>query len=80
VPAAGFLGEEGGTTPPAPACIVVIARSTALFNFVVTGVPLFAVSVALRSTARKVWPARVGDRAARQVFFSAHLGGELGER
>ena len=71
-PAAGILGEEGGTTTPAARLQWVIDPLDGTVNFLY-GVPLFAVSVAAALDGEVVAGAVVD--VLRDELFSAHLGG-----
>jgi myo-inositol-1(or 4)-monophosphatase len=71
-PAAGVLGEEGGTTTPAARLQWVIDPLDGTVNFLY-GVPLFAVSVAAAVDGEVVAGAVVD--VLRDEVFSAHLGG-----
>jgi myo-inositol-1(or 4)-monophosphatase len=71
-PAAGFLGEEGGTTTPAARLQWVIDPLDGTVNFLY-GVPLFAVSIAAAVDGDIVAGAVVD--VLRDELFSAHLGG-----
>jgi myo-inositol-1(or 4)-monophosphatase len=66
-PAAGILGEEGGTTAPAARLQWVIDPLDGTINFVY-GVPLFAVSIAAAIAGAVV-------DVLRDELFSAHRGG-----
>jgi len=71
-PAAGILGEEGGTTAPGARLQWVLDPLDGTINFLY-GVPLFAVSVAA-SVDGEVVAGAVID-VLRDELFSAHLGG-----
>jgi myo-inositol-1(or 4)-monophosphatase len=71
-PAAGFLGEEGGTTAPAARVQWVIDPLDGTVNFLY-GVPLFAVSIAAAVDGEIVAGAVID--VMRDELFSAHLGG-----
>ena len=71
-PAAGILGEEGGTTAPGARLQWVIDPLDGTINFVY-GVPLFAVSIAA-SVDGDVVAGAVVD-VLRAELFSAHHGG-----
>jgi myo-inositol-1(or 4)-monophosphatase len=71
-PAAGVLGEEGGTTTPAARLQWVIDPLDGTVNFLY-GVPFFAVSIAAALDGEVVAGAVVD--VLRGEVFSAHLGG-----
>jgi myo-inositol-1(or 4)-monophosphatase len=71
-PAAGILGEEGGTTAPGARLQWVIDPLDGTINFVY-GVPLFAVSIAAAIDGEVVAGAVVD--VLRDELFSAHRGG-----
>jgi myo-inositol-1(or 4)-monophosphatase len=71
-PAAGILGEEGGTTAPAARVQWVIDPLDGTINFLY-GVPLFAVSIAAAVDGEVVAGAVVD--VLRDELFAAHQGG-----
>jgi myo-inositol-1(or 4)-monophosphatase len=71
-PAAGILGEEGGTTAPGERLQWVIDPLDGTINFLY-GVPLFAVSIAAAIDGEVVAGAVVD--VLRDELFSAHRGG-----
>jgi myo-inositol-1(or 4)-monophosphatase len=71
-PAAGILGEEGGTSAPAARLQWVIDPLDGTINFLY-GVPLFAVSIAAAIDGEVVAGAVVD--VLRDELFSAHDGG-----
>ena len=71
-PAAGILGEEGGTSAPGARLQWVIDPLDGTINFVY-GVPLFAVSIAAAIDGQVVAGAVVD--VLRNELFSAHHGG-----
>ena len=71
-PAAGLLGEEGGTSAPGARVQWVIDPLDGTINFLY-GVPLFAVSIAAAIDGEIVAGAVLD--VLRDELFSAHLGG-----
>jgi myo-inositol-1(or 4)-monophosphatase len=71
-PAAGLLGEEGGTSTPGARVQWVIDPLDGTINFLY-GVPLFAVSIAASIDGEIVAGAVID--VLRDELFSAHLGG-----
>jgi len=71
-PAAGVLGEEGGTTAPGARLQWVIDPLDGTVNFLY-GVPIFAVSIAAAVDGDVVAGAVID--VLRDELFSAHLGG-----